>query len=299
MTSTELGEKKVFATTTIEGGAVYQVQYTTDPLPAGIQTLHFYVDPGNAVKESDKNNNSRSCAITVAAASGSGKPDLIVSKATFTPANPTTAEEIYILIEVKNQGTAPADFPGGTFWNVILPGGGGIGGSKSLCSIAPGETVTGGGRLAAIGRLAPGTYAVRVVADPENKVAEADETNNESSYNLVVADGGPVDLTISDIQAQTLAGSTNTFKVTVTIKNNGTGKAVFLSGSQVMTSTELGEKKVFATTTIEGGAVYQVQYTTDPLPAGPRTLHFYVDPGNVIKESDKSNNSRSIQVQVP
>ena len=149
------------------------------------------------------------------------KPDLVVSKVTFTPANPTTAEEIYILIEVKNQGTVPADFPGGTFWEASLPGGGGIGGSKNPCSIAPGETVTGGGRLAASGKLAAGTYAVRVVADPENKVAEANETNNESSYNLVVADGGPVDLTISDIQAQPVAGSTNRFKVTVTIKNNG------------------------------------------------------------------------------
>jgi hypothetical protein len=120
-------------------------------------------------------------------------PDLTISKCTFMPANPTPADPVMIQVEIKNQGDAQGVIPNGaTQWIASKPTGGGVGTGSKGEAIRPGSTVSSSLRLINPGELKPGTYQIKVTVDPENRVAESNEKNNQITFNLTItaASGG-------------------------------------------------------------------------------------------------------------
>jgi hypothetical protein len=118
-------------------------------------------------------------------------PDLVVSKVISTPANPTTIDRIMINVEIRNQGNAAAFIPkGATTFLATKPTGGGVGRESKGETILPNASFSGSLHLFNAGELKPGTYQIKVMADPENRVVESNKANNQLLYSLTVSSGG-------------------------------------------------------------------------------------------------------------
>lgn len=123
----------------------------------------------------------------IASGQQSQQPDLTISKCTFMPANPTPVDRVMIQVEIKNQGNAQAVIPqGGTQWLATKPTGGQVGAESKGEAIQPGGTVSKSLRFINPGELKPGTYQIKVTVDPENRVTESNEKNNQLTFNLTI-----------------------------------------------------------------------------------------------------------------
>ena len=74
---------------------------------AGPHRWTFHIDPDNRVAESVEDNNSYMATITL----GSDQvalPDLVVESATVRPENPKAGEAMFVVLGIRNVGTAMA-----------------------------------------------------------------------------------------------------------------------------------------------------------------------------------------------
>jgi hypothetical protein len=228
-------------------------------------------------------------------------PDLAISKVTFTPASPSTLDPVMISVEIANKGTVDAFLQNILLLKVSLPNGI-TETAQTSYPLAPGGSFVQYITLTRTpGRLSAGTYAVTVVLDPDNKLAEVSKTNNQGVYNLTITDGGLPDLVITEFKALPLPEAPNQFDIVITVKNIGTGKAVFEPGMNFVACPPVVTFPTINTSrTIAPGASEQITYRTPAQPPGAKTWTAKVDPNNNIKESDENNNSsQAIQVNVP
>ncbi|KLK89296.1 glycosyl hydrolase [Methanoculleus sediminis] len=168
----------------------------------GTHTVKAHVDDVNRIAESNDANNVRSEQITVSkTASGStptptptpaGKPDLVVTGISWTPANPASGDAVTMKATIKNQGTAPT--PAGTKHGVLFTfddgaAGPGVWSDTHTTALAPGASVTvtaSGGSSGATWKAAGGTHTVKAHVDDVNRIAESNENNNVMSKEIVV-----------------------------------------------------------------------------------------------------------------
>ncbi|MEW5826130.1 MAG: CARDB domain-containing protein [Candidatus Bipolaricaulota bacterium] len=166
--------------------------------------------------------------------------------------------------------------------------------------------------------LAPGVYSLRVVADPDQRVAELDETNNEirSSLTILPPLERLAELLVSGVSLSPASpvpsGSLLTLRATV--RNGGTKDAeVFpvtfavlredgtVWSSGVRDCSAAGELQACScneTPALARGAarVVEVAVWTAEWPEGQYTLHVWVDPptaassSGAIRELDETNN---------
>ncbi|KAF5081923.1 hypothetical protein DSECCO2_105350 [anaerobic digester metagenome] len=170
----------------------------------GTHTVKAHVDDVNRIAESNEANNVRSEQIKVSkAAAGptptptptptpAGKPDLVVTGISWTPANPATGDAVTVKATIKNQGTAPT--PAGTKHGVLFTfddgaAGPGVWSDTHATALAPGASVTvtaNGGSAGATWKAAEGTHTVKAHVDDVNRIAESNEANNIMSKEIVV-----------------------------------------------------------------------------------------------------------------
>lgn len=126
--------------------------------------------------------------------SASNKPDLVISKINFTPANPAVLEPVLFNIEVKNQGGVAIAKGEVINLNVRIEG---VGRKYDLVShtfndgIPANESVkistyNNGAWTGNLGLTSdmPGTYTVSVEIDKANTIAEENEKNNAYSQKV-------------------------------------------------------------------------------------------------------------------
>jgi hypothetical protein len=131
----------------------------------------------------------------VAVADGVAQPDLVVDSVSTSPASPVAGQAVTFSAVVRNAGTA------GTPSGVVIGVGYRIDGTQVTwgtvnVSLAAGATVTvgtGGGSWTATS----GTHTLVAVADDVNRIAEANETNNQLSRSITVS-GGVAQFTCDD-----------------------------------------------------------------------------------------------------
>jgi hypothetical protein len=250
------------------------------------------------------------------------KADLVVQSIRIQPPNPkdggpATAQEFgagfLVYATIKNQGLENAFLPRG--WMLArsrfsaLPSSSSNLPEKDNTTLAPGasiEVLAGNNRGA---QLSPaGTWTVTVKADPDNQIAESDESNNEKSVQVTVASTGsttppvtPADLVISDLRLEpaeaTIAGN---FKLVAVIKNIG-GIAAAIPGGWTSISEQSGRIRAdalpYQTITLAPGQTMEFRGTPERLQRGTFTWTVTVDPQASVSEN-KSNNSKTIQVTV-
>jgi hypothetical protein len=187
-------------------------------------------------------------------------PDLTVTAASWTPANPVETDAITTSATVRNAGDAAS---GPTSVNFYL--GTTLAGSANVGGLAAGASTT---VSANIGTRTAGSYQLTAKVDENNAVIEKNEANNAftSATQLVVTPVASSDLVgqVSWTPSNPAAGNTVTFSAT--IRNQGTVASG--SGAHGITLTLLNQSGA-TVTTLTGS----VSGTINPgATAGPVTL---------------------------
>jgi len=243
-------------------------------------------------------------------------PDLAMASCTFTPGNPTESDRIFLSVSWRNLGGANAVVnPGDAEWTATLtgPGGQNIGGggvqTQTSYTLAPAAAKSGGLYVVErFGRPA-GTYTGTATVDPNNRIAETDETNNAVPCSLTIGTGTTFpDLVITDLVVNPANPTTAAaFSLVVTVKNQGTARAQFLTQSTDSKVVVSGAPEAashtlynYASETLDPGQskAFTLSATGIGAQPGTRTWSITADPGNAVRESDETNNTKTIAVTV-
>ena len=295
------------------GPALYSSQswgpYNTLTIPAGTAPGSYYVlfvaDDQNQVAESDETNNVRAVALAVALP----VLDLVVQQEqVYSP----TLPGYYIRpnCTLLNQGNMPAASSTVGFYlstNPVLDA------TDVLLATVPGPSLGAGQQVAREAlptipaNTAPGSYYMLFVADPQNQVAETDETNNVRSLPLVVQ-VPTIDLRNSYVYLNALngpavAGSTLTGNSYLDNRGNYIASPATL-GCYLSTDQTLDAADVLVGTStgfVNGGSSVQ-RFTPITIPlrtaAGSYYVLFVADYLNELAETDETNNVASHPLQV-
>ncbi|WP_406411586.1 discoidin domain-containing protein [Streptomyces sp. NBC_01614] len=222
---------------------------------------------------------------------GAPNPDLTVTDLTWTPAAPSESDAITVNATVRNGGSATG---AATTLNVSL--GGTVAGSGSVRALGVGETAT---VPVTVGKRAMGGYTVSAVVDPNDTVAELDNSNNSRTADakLVVGQAPGPDLEVTDIvssPANPAVGSNVTFNVKVHNRGTsavGAGSVTRLTvGGTTLNGTAPAISAGDTATVAVGGSWTATN--------GGATLTATADATGVVTETNENNNvfARSIVV---
>jgi trimeric autotransporter adhesin len=247
-------------------------------------TLTAVSDPGNLIAEVDETNNTASKTISI----GAGLLDLDILALSTDQATYDAGDTVTVTATVKNIGlvSAPSSILRLTPGSLSVQ-------NKTVNILAPGASSTVTYTFIAPINITDSTMTLTVTADPGNLVAEEDETNNTATNTITIKAGLPdLDITaLTTDQSSYDAGDTVT--VTATVKNIGLVAAPshilrLTPGSLAVQDKTMGALAV--------GASVTVTYTfTTPINTTDSTMTLTVkaDPGNLIVESDETNNTAS------
>lgn len=108
------------------------------------------------------------------------KPDLVVTKLIIQyPKSPVEGNEITFAFVIKNDGKSNADQ---LFWSLDTGAGSSKGNSRAL-TIGSGEEQL---IFTKYKYSQAGTYTARVIADPDDRIEESNENNNEKALSFTV-----------------------------------------------------------------------------------------------------------------
>ena len=145
-------------------------------LAAGDHVLQVVADPDGAIVEMNETNNAFPVAVTILP-SGNGTagegptPNLIVRSLTAAPDDPSPGEPVWITALVSNAGDAPANAT-----SLAFHADGKLLGRRPVPALGPDRHAT---IAFSWGTHTPGDHDLRAQVDPDNAVAEADETDND------------------------------------------------------------------------------------------------------------------------
>jgi subtilase family serine protease len=245
---------------------------------AGPHLIKVVVDPYNNVIEVNEDNNEK-----IINFGGALPADLTVQNITWSPEDISEGDNITFTVTIKNQGSGKADYSYVTYYiddnyptlAYVIP-------------LDPGATYNTTFTWVA----EAGTHTIKVVADSEKRILEGDENNNEKSVIYPV----PADLTVQNITwslEDISEGDNITF--TVTIKNQGSGKADYSSIAYYVDDGYLTSADVYP---LDPGATDNKTFTW-VAEAGTHTIKVVVDSDNRITESNETNNERSVALPAP
>lgn len=219
-------------------------------------------------------------------------PDLAFEgNITFSPTNFQMMQPVIIRVEITNLGNKTATGVEVEF----LRGNVEIGELEIIPRIEPGETKISFTTWMAL----EGIHTIKVVLDPEDKIEEIDEDNNQIADQIQVMPAGyyrpDLNISAADIGvAPTELKDGDLAEITITVHNDG---RVNISDVKVLLMLD-GEE--LANSTIPGivvneSASISFNWTAD---TGEHEIQVMVDPQNSTSELDENNNNASISVDV-
>lgn len=304
-------------------------------------TMHneVRVDPLNEIPEINEDNNFATLDTQVqrGGASTGAFNQLTIAKTRVTPADPVARNAVVTWkIEIHNDGTDPVS---GIIVRDFLPAGSryieATGTNNFNCSQVGGYIECRGGQLGAAAGAppvpagpatitiksfapdTPGTYTNQAIVDPENLIPEGNEFDNQSSAQIVVADGG--NGAFNDLQikkegpdtAVPLGSITYTIKVwntgsdpaqNVTVEDVLPVGVTFVSANDgggpgsAFTCSQAGGIVTCTGATINGNtaeATARIIHITVKAPNENTSLtnNVFVDPDNTVPEGSEQNNT--------
>jgi len=277
---------------------------TSVTIPAGTAPGTYYIiaqaDYDNQVTETTETNNGR--------ASGQIRigPDLVVSSASV----PSVAESggmIQVTDTTKNQGLGDAGASTtGIFFSTSATFSSSTAnriGTRPVPALPAGQSDTAKTPVTLPGNLSPGTYYIFAVADTNNEVVESSETNNTSFFQVVKV--GP-DLIVSAFSPPSSIATGVSVNVNNTILNQGGGAAAastarfYLSASSAVHATDpvVGTRTVAALPAGQSDTAAVAILIPSGTAAGSYWLIAVADDGNVVPETNETNNTRALIVRV-
>lgn len=247
---------------------------------------------GANVITADVNRDNNTMSKTVTVKDSATPADLELVSITATPATANVDAVISFKVLVRNNGTNAAD-------NVevkLFNGNTALGSGITIPKLVGGQS---GELVFEYAFAANGNYTIRAVADPNNKIAEANEADNEKSANVTVS--GAADLEITAAAIELSANPAEAFQeitITATVKNLGNQTAVGVPVRFLANGKEL------ATLNLSGVAVNNSNKAilTTKLPKGTYNITVQVDPDKTLaNEYNFINNTayRNLTVNPP
>ena len=277
---------------------------------AGVHTVKFVTDPDNKEPEMLETNNDKAITVNVLPP----PPDLVVEGFTCTPSRDWSFKGkgmVSLSVKIKNTGVGPADAAGYAAYDILADGVPVVKARKTagLPPLAPGNTWTDNN--ACTFSDGKSTHHLTLKVDPENKVREISEANNEKATDIrmaletVVTPATPL---LPDIKVVSMTISPSAPKqrqtATLTVEVENAGK--WLCDENGYSSYDLYINDVRATQYRKGSGLGALQAgktwsTTIPcafIKAGPNTVKVVMDPENKVKEMDETNNTFIITLKV-
>lgn len=261
----------------------------------GTYYVGAFVDPANAVVESNEGNNTRvGNPVTI------GGADLVVTSVSGPPAV-ATMQPFQVTTSVSNVGGGSSVSTG---VSIYLSSDATITQSDTRLAavgvgpLAPGASSTTTTTVTVPSTLPGGTYYLGAIVDPTYLVREANEANNALAGSTVAVTGPDLFVTSASAPASAATGGTIVVESTVASAASGGGASavdvgIFLSSDPVITLSDLsiggravGDLAAGAAST--GGAVATVPTT---LAGGTYYVGVIVDPLRRVAESDEENNA--------
>ncbi len=213
-------------------------------------------------------------------------PDLI-ARIIYTPANPTVNDTISFTVMVSNVGLASS----GPTVVTIRVGGETNGTSHNVPGMAPGQSVP----VVRQQRLTVAqNYATNAVVDPGNLVLESSENNNSASVAFAVTQtqSGSPDLVIANVShTPSNPRTTDTIRFTVTVSNVGTAPSVPTTITIRIGGETSGQS--YNIPVLAPGQSIQATRNQALSVAQSYLTNVVVDPANLVRESNESNNTAS------
>jgi len=263
-------------------GAQTDLTFAFPPV-VGQHTLRVVADdPVSAVLEADETNNARELALPALTLA---YPDLVIEDIRLLPRDTVLSDgtSLDITATVANRGSVPLDRP--FVLNYYVDGQ--FVGSRQVSSLAAGASSA----LAFQARAYPGTHTIRVVADEDNRVTEAEEGNNELATETAALTILYPDLIVSEVELLTpnvFYGQKSGFRCkvsnqTVVSTLDTFYFALYLDGQRIALQ-QLPKLTGFSSQT------FVVEWQVNADPAVPHTIKAVVDSRQNIPEQDETNN---------
>ncbi|MEM4160492.1 MAG: CARDB domain-containing protein [Thermoplasmata archaeon] len=256
--------------------AYYNFSMNTTP---GWHLLKFVVDCENMAIEANESNNEALFSIFV-----SPLPDLVVQGLSITPGEIDEITEIMVRATVLNSGTAPAHNLSVSFY---------LDGAEfevdKVSTLNPNESLVFTGKCIA----AHGQRTITFKADPEDKIKEVSEANNEATKTIEVA---PLpDLMIENLSVSPEKIDVRTeAHVNLTVKNEGWKTATNITVAFYIDGIKFESHALFSLNPEQHISITE----KCTLVEGTHILSVRLDPENNVKELSEENNEATQVVEV-
>ena len=252
-------------------------------MPEGVLEIIAIVDPSNAIRESNENNNTGTSSMQIEIK----LPDLTIHAVTPNPSTVEPGETVTIDVVVANDGEKAVSSTEVSLivdWEII--------GTKPVGNLPAGGSTTISYTYTVPEDKPTDTLEVVATVDPGKLIRESNEDNNTGRSAI------GVQIILPDLEIiATNACDWNSLMdvvVTATVRNN-TPKAVPTVPVRLIVGNETYEEHICVPGSAENLAVFRI---TVPDVTGTMNISFVVDPDNEIEEMSESNNDLSHSVEV-
>ena len=299
-----LGDEQTIAEIGVGSSGAAAVTITesiTSDRPINTRKIQVLVDASNRIRESSEEDNTATRSLTLRPEPA---PNLVVLAANigFNPANPRVGESVTIQAVVLNDGDAIAKDVAVQFENVSAGRPVPIGETQKLDRIPVGGS--GVVTIKFAPPQAPGTYKVRVVADPANFIAETNEIDNKGTRNLEVGAAPLPNLValtdnIGFNPPDATAGDEMVISLTVLNIGAAAAENVQVQFSDITSGrlSPIGDVQILPSIAAGDSAIASVTYKTAGR-AGERRIKASIDGLSIILEGDETDNTASNTVVI-
>ena len=260
-------------------------------LAAGERTITATADGANAVTE-DTNRANNTLTKTVTVKDSATPAELELVSITATPSTVNVDAAVTFKVQVRNNGTAEASNVEVKLFNGTTALGSGI----VIPKLSGGQS---GELLFEHAFDTNGSYSIRAVVDPNNKIAEPNEGNNEKSATVTVAGAADLEITAADIQLSAdPVGAFEQLTITAIVKNLGNQAAINVPVRFLADGKELATLNLSG---VNAGGSNRAILTTS-LPKGSYNITIQIDPEKTLSnEHNYINNTafRTLTVNAP
>ena len=254
---------------------------------AGTYTLTALADSGNVIAEESKTNNTKNISFTVRSTSAPvTEADLVAVSLIPDKTVASIGDKIVVTAVIKNTGMTEANNI-----TVRLYDGETVVGSMSIPSLTENQSAN---LQLETNFSEAGPHLMKLVVDPENKIAESNKNNNLATATITISETQRPDFVVTNLvfsKATPLPGEDLT--ITATVKNNGNAAAPaskllltignpFVDGALLIAEVDVP--------TLESGASSDVS-TTTKFNSGSYNIYAYADSQQIIEELSEDNNS--------
>lgn len=264
-----------------------QTAVLADTLRPGEHTARFVIDPIRNVTEYSRANNAADRSFFVLQ---HPEPDLIVQNLSYDGAL-VARRGLTLHARFQNVGNLTAGPTSARLYADGVPVQ-----NASLAKLGPLELTQADFFIVP----SEGNHTLRVVVDPDDLVAESNESNNEANLTVVIAPPATLNATANLVVERLDAapndpGPGEVVTITAIVQNLGDKTSPATTLDLTANGRTIGRAHVPPVT---GERRVSVSYPWTPPPPGLYAIRAFVDPDGIVNETDKFDNNATLYTEI-